>query len=247
MDITNNTILITGGSAGIGFEIAKAFTAAGNQVIITGRDQKRLDEALVQLPGAIGFKGDISSAQDTEALAATLIKDYPGLNLVVNNAGQAYKYDIANSENAFDKAQDEMLTNYLAVVRLNEKLLPLLKAQATAAIVNVTSIVALVPGQLTTYSASKAALHSYSQSLRIALERSSGQVKVFELMPPLVNTSFSAIINGHNGIPASEVAADLIAAIQNDQYEIHVGNTKYVYELSLTAPEEALTLMNPVE
>lgn len=247
MDITNNTILITGGSAGIGFEIAKAFTAAGNQVIITGRDQQRLDDALVQLPGATGFKGDISNEQDTAALVASLIKDYPTLNLVVNNAGQAYKYDIADSENAFDKAQDEMLTNYLAVVRLNEKLLPLLKSQATAAIVNVTSIVALVPGQLTTYSASKAALHSYSESLRIALERSSGQVKVFELMPPLVNTSFSAIINGHNGIPAAEVAADLIDALQNDKYEIHVGNTKHVYDLSLKSREEALTLMNPVE
>lgn len=247
MDINNNTILITGGSAGIGFEIAKAFTAAGNQVIITGRDQKRLDEALLQLPGAIGFKGDISNEQDTEALVSSLLKDFPTLNIVVNNAGQAYKYDIAASANAFDKAQDEMLTNYLAVVRLNEKLLPQLKTQNSAAIVNVTSIVALVPGQLTTYSASKAALHSYSQSLRIALERSSGQVKVFELMPPLVNTSFSAIINGHNGIPASEVASDLITALQNDTYEIHVGNTKYVYELSLSAPEEALALMNPVE
>lgn len=247
MEITNNTILITGGTAGIGFEIAKAFTAAGNQVIITGRDQQRLNDALAQLPGAIGYKGDISNEQDTATLTASLIKDYPGLNVVVNNAGQAYKYDIAASENAFDKAQDEMLTNYLAVVRLNEKLLPLLKSQASAAIVNVTSIVALVPGQLTTYSASKAALHSYSESLRIALERSSAQVKVFELMPPLVNTSFSAIINGHNGIPAAEVAADLIDALQNDRYEIHVGDTKYVHDLSLKSRSAALTLMNPVE
>lgn len=247
MEITNNTILITGGTAGIGFEIAKAFTAAGNQVIITGRDQQRLNDALAQLPGAIGYKGDISNEQDTATLTASLIKDYPGLNVVVNNAGQAYKYDIAASENAFDKAQDEMLTNYLAVVRLNEKLLPLLKSQASAAIVNVTSIVALVPGQLTTYSASKAALHSYSESLRIALERSSAQVKVFELMPPLVNTSFSAIINGHNGIPAAEVAADLIDALQNDRYEIHVGDTKYVHDLSLKSRATALTLMNPVE
>ncbi|AOM80566.1 SDR family oxidoreductase [Pedobacter steynii] len=246
MDITNNTILITGGSAGIGFEIAKAFTAAGNKVIITGRDQQRLDEALLQLPGATGFKGDISSEADTEALVAVLLKDFPTLNIVVNNAGQAYKYNIAEPSNAFEKAQDEMLTNYLAVVRLNEKLLPQLKAQSSAAIVNVTSIVALVPGQLTTYSASKAALHSYSQSLRIALERSSGQVKVFELMPPLVNTSFSAIINGHNGIPAAEVATDLITALEKDEYEIHVGNTRYIYELSLSSPEEALTLMNPV-
>ncbi|RYF50251.1 MAG: SDR family NAD(P)-dependent oxidoreductase, partial [Cytophagaceae bacterium] len=177
MKTTANTVLITGGSAGIGLEIAKLLVASGNTVIITGRDQMRLDKALTQLDGATGILSDVSEEADVEALVATLTRDFPGLNLVINNAGRALVYNIGDSEGAFDMAQDEMLTNYLSVIRLNEKLLPVLKAQPEAAIVNVSSVVAFVPGSLVTYSASKAALHSYTQSLRIALSRSSS-VKV---------------------------------------------------------------------
>jgi uncharacterized oxidoreductase len=245
MKTTNNTILIVGGSAGIGFETAKLLADAGNKVIITGRNQQRLDEALAQIPNATGIIGDISKEEDTESLVAAIKKDHPELNIVVNNAGQAHLYDIGNSKNAFDLAQDEMLTNFLAIIRLNEKLLPLLKTQPEAAIVNVSSIVAFVPGQIPTYSASKAALHSYTQSLRISLERSSN-VKVFELMPPLVNTTFSHAIGGENGIAPIVVAQALLDGFANDEYEIRVGNTQLIYELYLKSPAEALAAMNPV-
>ncbi len=244
MKTASNTILITGGTAGIGFETAKQFLATGNKVIITGRDKTRLENALKALPGVVGILGDISSKEDTENLIRTIQKDFPELNIVINNAGKAHLYDIASSEDAFTKAEDEMLTNYLAIVRLNEALLPLLKKQTEAAIVNVSSIVAIVPGKLPTYSASKAALHSYTQALRIGLARTS-KVKVFELMPPLVNTELSAIIGGENGIAPSAVAKDLFDSISNDNFEIHVGNTKLIYDLFLKSPEEALKAMNP--
>jgi uncharacterized oxidoreductase len=245
MNITNNTVLITGGTAGIGFELAKSFAEAGNKVIITGRNQQRLTEALAKLPGSKGFNGDISNPEDTEKLVDFIKNNAPEVNIVINNAGAAHLYKLANNEDAFDKAQDEMLTNYLAVIRLNERLIPLLKLQPQAAVVNVSSIVAFVPGSLPTYSASKAALHSYTQSLRITLERTSN-VKVFELMPPLVDTEFSAPINGKTGIPATQVASDLITAIQADDYEVRVGNTQKIYELYLQSPAEALAAMNPV-
>jgi uncharacterized oxidoreductase len=244
MNTTTNTVLITGGSAGIGLELAKLLTATGNTVIITGRDQTRLDKALTQLKGATGILGDISQEADVDALVATLTRDFPGLNLVINNAGRALLYNIADSEGAFAIAQDEMLTNYLAVIRLNEKLLPMLKAQPEAAIVNVSSVVAFVPGRLATYSASKAALHSYTQSLRIALSRSSS-VKVFELMPPLVDTEFSAPINGSTGIAPSVVAQAFVDALANDTYEIRVGNTQTIYELYRQSPDTALHVMQP--
>lgn len=244
MKTTDNTVLITGGSAGIGFAIAKALADKGNKVIITGRNQERIDEALPQLPGAVGIRADVSSEEDTKNLVAHIYENFPQLNIVINNAGQAYKYDIAAQENAFEKAQDEILTNYLSIIRLNEKLLPLLKTQISAALVNVSSVVALVPGQLSTYSASKAALHSYTQSLRIRLERT-GDIKVFEIMPPLVNTQLSASINGKTGIEPSQVADEFIEAFENDSYEVRVGLTQSVYELHLKSPEEALILMNP--
>ncbi|MHA4812542.1 SDR family NAD(P)-dependent oxidoreductase, partial [Flavitalea flava] len=110
MKTTNNTVLISGGTAGIGLEIAKLLSAGGNKVIITGRDKQRLDKALGQLKNATGILSDVSKKEDTEVLVATLKKDFPELNMVINNAGRALLYDISQSEGAFEKAEDEMLT-----------------------------------------------------------------------------------------------------------------------------------------
>ncbi|MDJ1499746.1 SDR family oxidoreductase [Xanthocytophaga agilis] len=243
MKTSNNTILITGGSAGIGFEIAKQFVSKSNKVIITGRDENRLKYAAEQLPGVIPIVSDISKEEDVEKLVSELQTEYPQLNMVINNAGKAYLHDLSENTQTFDYASAEILTNYLSIIRLNEKLLPILKKQPESAIVQVSSVVAFVPNhKLSTYSASKAALHSYSQSIRISLENTS--VKVFELMPPLVNTDFSKEIGGENGISPQVVAADLIHALENNIYEIHVGQTAYIYDLSKSSPEDALLAMN---
>jgi uncharacterized oxidoreductase len=243
MKTTDHTVLITGGSAGIGLEMAKLLSGNGNKVIITGRDKHRLDQALRLLRNATSIVSDVSKKDDTDTLVEKLTRDFPDLSIVINNAGRAVLNDIGDSENGFEKAQDEMLTNYLSIIRLNEKLLPLLKKQKDAAIVNVSSVVALVPGSLPTYSASKAALHSYTQSLRYALRDSN--VKVFELMPPLVDTEFSAIINGSAGIQPSVVAQELVNGLEKDNYEIRVGKTQYIFDLFLKSPEEAFKAMHP--
>jgi uncharacterized oxidoreductase len=242
MKTTGNTILITGGSAGIGFEIAKLLIENGNKVIITGRDEKRLQSAASKLKNVTAIVSDVSKEQDVDQLVEKLTKDFPDLNMVINNAGRALVYNITDvNANAFDKAADEMLTNYLSIVRLNEKLLPQLKKQEEAAIINVSSVVALVPGSdLPTYSASKAALHSYTQTLRIALQKNS-VIKIFELMPPLVDTELSQEIGGSNGIHPSVVAKDLLNALQNNEYEMHVGKTAQFYQLFLSSPAEAFT------
>lgn len=244
MKTTNNTVLISGGSAGIGFEIAKVLSEKGNHVIITGRDKARLQKAEAQLKNVTAISCDVSKEEDVKELVARLTKDFPGLNVVINNAGHAVVYDLVGENvNASEKAASEMQTNYLSVIHLNELILPHLKKQKAAAIVNVSSVVAFVPGSLPTYSASKAALHSYTQSLRIALEETS--VKVFELMPPLVNTELSRPIGGENGIHPSVVADEFFEALEKDNYEIHVGNTAHVYKLFLSSPAEALKLMQP--
>ncbi len=244
MNTTNNTVLITGGSAGIGFEIAKLFTENGNHVIITGRNKERLQEAAARLQNVTAIPFDVTSEADVEALAQRIEKEFPSLNILVNNAGRAFFYKLDEQNNAATKAADEMLTNYISVVRLTEKLLPVLQKQDEAAIVNVSSIVAIAGRHtMATYAASKAALHSYTNSLRIALAQT-GNVKVFELMPPLVNTELSREIGGARGIPPSEVASDLLHSIQNDIYEIHTGNTADLYSLFLSSPAEALKRMN---
>ena len=245
MKTTNNTILITGGSAGIGFEMAKQFSEAGNQVIITGRNKERMDKAIASLKNTTDIVSDVTNAEDVEKLVAQLQKDYPTLNVVINNAGSAHYYDMtAPGINAFEKASDEILTNYLSIIRLNEKLLPLLKKQKEAAIVNVSSIVAFAAraNSLPTYGASKAALHSYTNSLRIMLE--STPVKVFELMPPLVDTEFSAAIGGSNGIPPKQVADDMLAAMENNKYEIHVGGTADFHDKFFSGSANGVLALN---
>ena len=246
MKTTDNTILITGGSAGIGFEMAKLFSENGNEVIITGRNQERMTQAISKLKNTSAIVSDVSKAEDVEKLVAQLNKDFLRLNVVINNAGSANYYDItASGINAFDKASEEILTNYLSIIRLNELLLPQLKQQTEAAIVSVSSIAAFAARAkgLSTYGASKAALHSYTNSLRVMMEDT--PVKVFELMPPLVDTEFSAIIGGAtNGIPPKQVADDLLIAMQNNEFEIHVGLTAEIFNNFFPLSPGAVLAMN---
>lgn len=244
MKTSQNTVLLIGGTAGIGLEIAKQLTALNNHVIITGRNRERLDAAAASLQNVTTILSDVSKAADVDLLVERIKAEFPQLNIVINNAGRAILYNLADpNQDAFTNAEDEMLTNYLSIIRINQKLLPVLLAQESSAIVNVSSIVAYVPGiSLPTYAASKAALHSYSTSLRLSLEET--PVKVFELMPPLVDTEFSKEIGGHNGIKPSVVANDLLAALANDQYEIRVGDTAKIYELFRQSPIDALNIMN---
>ncbi len=248
MKTTENTILITGGSAGIGFEMAKLFSQNGNKVIITGRNADRLQKAAMQLKNVTAIASDVSKEEDVSNLLSKLTKDFPDLNIVINNAGAASVYSLGDTNtDAFGNASQEILTNYLAIIRLNERLLPLLKKQKESAIINVSSIVAFAAGKtLPTYSASKAALHSYSQVLRLTLQENTS-VKVFELMPPLVDTEFSKEIGGSNGIKPLVVAERLIEGLQKDEYEIHVGGTADLYKLFLSSPEAALNVLNEIK
>lgn len=246
MKTTNNTVLIMGGSAGIGFEIAKQLHAGGNEIIITGRNKQRLQTAISSLPGATSIVSDIASEKDTEALVERIKEEFPQLNIVINNAAAANIYPLTEEHaDSFQIISNEIHTNYLSIIRLNSKLLPFLQQQPEAAIVNVSSVVAYVPGSLATYSASKAALHSYTQSLRYELLQKYPHIKVFELFPPLVNTEFSAPIGGANGISPTVVAEEFVNGLASDTYEIRVGFTEQLYKLFLSNPEAAFAAMHP--
>ncbi len=241
---SGNTILITGSSAGIGFEMAKLLSAKGNHIIMTGRDKERLMKAASGLTNITAIQCDIRKEKDMDELVARIEKEFPQMNILINNAGRAIAYPLLEEGiNAYEKAKDEMQTNYFAVIRLIEKLLPQLKKQPESAIVNVSSVVAFVPGRIATYSATKAALHNYTQSLRMQLAEVTDNVKVFELMPPLVNTELSKDIGGANGIHPSVVAEALWQGLENDTYEIHAGMTADFYKLYLSSPEAALQKM----
>jgi uncharacterized oxidoreductase len=224
MKTNGNTILITGGSAGIGFELAKQFSQLGNKVLITGRNAAKLKEAAAKLENVIPISGDVTNSESTDQLVAEIKASHPELNLVINNAGYADVYELDANANAFSKASQEMQTNYLSIVGLTEKLLPTLLQNENSGVVNVTSIVAYYPQKmLPTYTASKAALKAYTDVLRDTMGE---KLNVFELIPPLVNTDFSKEIGGENGIPPKEVADELILALEKNQWLVPVGMSK---------------------
>lgn len=242
MNISNKTVLVTGGGSGIGLEIAKLLSAKNNKVIITGRTESKLQKAAEGLTNVTPIVADINNPADVQKLAETINQQFGGLDILINNAGQAYVYQLGPDANAVQKAREEFETNFFAVLHLTEQLLPTLSASPEAAVVTVSSIVALTPGyRLPTYSASKAALHFYTQLLRRSLADTN--IKVFELMPPLVNTDFSKEIGGENGVAPFVVAQDLVDAFESDTYEIHVGDTANIYKLS---PIDAFNALNPI-
>lgn len=244
MNITNKTVLITGGGSGIGFETAKLLSEKGNKVIIVGRTESKLEAVIEVVPNLIAIRCDINDANDVQNLIKEVSTKYPELSVLINNAGRAFAYEHNESATAFEKATEEFATNYFSLIRFTEGFLSLLKSQKEALIVNVSSIVAYSPQHLVpTYSDSKAAVHSYTLSLRHTLAKDSA-IKVFELLPPMVNTEFSKEIGGEHGMPAIEVAEELVNGIENNIYEIQVGQTAEFRKFYLSSPTEAFAMMN---
>jgi uncharacterized oxidoreductase len=232
MKTTGNTIFISGGSAGIGLAIAKKLNVAGNKVIINGRNEERLQNALKELDNAVAIQGDLSVDSERIRIANELAAQHPDVNIVINNAGAAFINDLSGSnKNVAEQAYQEINTNYISVIDFTSLVLPQLLQQKDAAIINISSI-AVYRGNkyLPTYSASKAALHSYTQGLRDTFAENQ-QLNVYEVYPPLVNTEFSAEIGGANGIPPSEVADELFTALEKNQFEVPVGDSKKIHAL----------------
>ncbi|WP_019585555.1 SDR family oxidoreductase [Deinococcus apachensis] len=185
MQVSGNTILITGGGSGIGRALAEAFHGRGNQVVIAGRRQQVLDEVTAANPGMESAVLDIEDADAIRDFAEQLKLDHPALNVVIHNAGIMRAEAIQDS--SLDDAEATVATNLLGPIRLTAALLPHLLAQPHAAIITVSSGLAFLPLAATpTYSATKAAVHSYTQSLRHQLRDTS--VQVIELIPPYVQT-----------------------------------------------------------
>lgn len=185
MKSTDNTLLITGGGSGIGRAFAESFHALGNKVIIAGRRQAILDEVTRANPGMASLTLDIEDPQAIRAFATALIAKHPKLNAVFHNAGIMKMENLVEAQD--DVAEATIATNLLGTIRLNNALLPHLLQQKNATIVTVTSGLAFIPlAAFPTYCATKAALHSYTESLRYQLRDTS--VQVLELAPPYVQT-----------------------------------------------------------
>src|SRR5438874_3476292 len=187
MKMTDNTILITGSGSGIGRGLAEAFHRLGNQVIIAGRGKKSLDETTAANPGMKSVTLDVADPKSIQSFAARVTKDFPALNVIINNAGIMKPEDLLEGPNYLSDAEAIVTTNLLGPIRLTAALLPLLRRQPRSTIMTVSSGLAFVPMAITpTYCATKAAIHSYTISLRQQL--SGTTMEVIELIPPYVQT-----------------------------------------------------------
>lgn len=188
MQMTGNTILITGGGSGIGEALAHRFHDLGNTVIIAGRRLDALEAAIGNRDNMHAMVFDIDNKPGIEDFARRIVADFPALNIVINNAG-IMRFEALDQVRDLSDAEATVTTNLLGPIRLINALTEHLIARENAAIVNVTSGLAFVPLVSTpTYSATKAALHSYTQSLRAALD---GKIEVIELAPPAVQTDLT--------------------------------------------------------
>ncbi len=187
MKTSGNTILITGGGSGIGLALAQSFQKRFSKVIIAGRRQSVLDEAVKANPGLSALPLDIESPDSIREFAARITSEFPALNAVIHNAGIMKPEDLLAPAGDVSIAEATIATNLLGPIRLNAALLPHLRKQPAATIMTVTSGLAFLPLATTpTYSATKAALHSYTQSLRFQLRETA--IQVLELAPPYVQT-----------------------------------------------------------
>lgn len=215
MKLIGNTVLITGGGTGIGRGLAEALHALGEQVIIAGRRKDKLDEVTAVNPGMASVQVDVT---DPDALASAIplvVKHYPALNVLINNAGIMRREDLKAEDRDLAVPEAIVATNLIAPLRLTATLLPHLMRQPAASVINVSSGLAFVPMALTpTYCATKAAIHAYTQALRYQLKGTSVEVK--ELIPPYVQTELMDGAEDPRAMPLAAFIAEVMAILRDD-------------------------------
>jgi uncharacterized oxidoreductase len=241
VELSGNTILITGGTSGIGLELATQLYKRRNTVLITGRDPHKLQEVQRQLRGVHIYQSDLSDPSAIVSLYQRVTNDFPELNVLMNNAGEMRMLSL-NGQHGLQDIGREIDINLLGPVRMVEQFLPFLKTKRQAAIINTSSGLAFVPlPSAPIYCATKAAIHSYTQSLRVQLHGT--PVKVFELAPPPTSTplldnfgsdAFNSQSSGVMNVDKMVRAA--LKGLEKDTEEIRPGVSNVLKMMSRLAP-----------
>lgn len=241
MNVQKNTILITGGTGGFGYTFASKLIALGNTVIITGRNEQKLQDIKRRLPAVHVIKSDVAQVEDICELYDHIAVQFPNLNMLINNAGEMRKISLQQAQDLNDITR-EVEINLMGPIRMVQAFLPLLKKQQKALILNVTSGIALSPFAISPiYSASKAGLRSYTQALRVQLKNT--DIKVMELVAPGSSTSLNDKFMQEDGFNAKMLMAPekivdaAIKGIRQNKEEVFPGLAKVMRMVSRLAPK----------
>ena len=240
MKLQQRTILITGGASGIGLELALQLTRRGNTVIATGRDPLKLAEVERASPGVHTIVSDVSDPAQIRLLYSKVVEKFPALDVLINNAGIMRNLNLHQDRSLEDVTQ-EVDINLIGSIRMIQQFLPHLKSQNEALIVNVSSGLAFIPFPISpVYCATKAAMHSFTQSLRVQLADT--KVDVVELAPPAVETpllrrEFAAEMKGQTGMDVKRLVGAALSAVEAGKQEIRPGLANVLKTMSRVAPE----------
>jgi uncharacterized oxidoreductase len=236
MKMQGNTIFITGGTSGIGKGLAEAFHRLGNQVVISGRREDRLQSISRANPGMKHFGLDVMDRASVQDAARKVIEQFPALNVLVNNSGIQRRHSFSDGAALNDAAMAaEIQTNLLGLIRVTAEFLPHLKKQTGATVLNVSSGLAFIPiPAFPVYCATKAAVHSFTLTLRQQLKNSG--VKVIELIPPYVATELGGGVPAPAGalhqMPLDAFIAETMKELAGDEDEIAIGGAKNLFAAS---------------
>ena len=246
MKLKGRTVLITGGASGIGLELASELLRRGNTVIITGRQQGKLDAAKLALPAVLTFQSDVTDPVAIKTLHHRLLGAFPNLDTLINNAGIMRNLDMNGNRDLQDVTR-EIETNLSGPVRMIQQFLPHLKTRKRALIVNISSGLAFVPLPVSPmYCATKAAIHSFTQSLRVQLNGTG--ITVIEVAPPGVETDlfrgeFAKEMEGQKGMDVKVFVQKAVAGIERGKLEIRPGLSNVLRTMSRVAPQLMLKQM----
>jgi uncharacterized oxidoreductase len=248
MNISGNTILITGGATGIGLALAEAFLEKENEVIICGRRKDKLEQAKDKFPQLHTYPCDVADRQKQKQLYVQVLAKHPDLNILVNNAGIQKEVKFKKGLTDLQDEEDEIAINLQAPVRLSARFIPHLLKQKEAAIVNISSGLAFIPiAFMPLYCATKAALHSFSLSLRHQLRDT--PIRVFEIIPPTTDTELDRGARDRRGQADRGIQPDIVAtatleAMKKDEFEIAVGQAEFLRNSSRTDFQKVFKMMN---
>jgi len=235
MIISPATILITGGTSGIGFALVQQLHAQGHKLIVVARNQHKLSRLQADFEKITTYQCDVSSRRQIESLCDKISKVHPDLSVVINNAGIQHTPTFIDNDFSYDTIEHETTVNFLARVWITYLLLPtLINANKPSAIINISSGLIFAPKKNSAiYCASKAAIHSISQSLRYQLSETN--VSIHEAIMPLVDTPMTDG-RGSNKLSATEAAQQIIKGYINKKHEIYVGKAKLLPLLMRISP-----------